>query len=354
MKNNFYLLAFLSIFTFSCEDDDTPVTTAVPDGSYETGFFVTNEGPFQGGVGSISHITEDLMVVENNIYQSVNEGNLGNIVQSMAFSGDTAYVVTNVSGQITVVNKGSFVEIARITDGLENPRHMAILEDTGYVSNWGDPNDATDDYIAIVDLITNTITSTIEVGEGPEELLIINDILYVAHQGGFGINNIISVIPTATNTVSSTIEVADVPNTLQVDSEDNLIVLSGGAPSFTGTETAGRLDIIDTSELTIISTLQFMVDEHPNYLNVVEKDVYYFLDGTVFKTSTTDLGIEAEAVLTDAFFFNMRILGDDTLAGCNAGNFASQGTIEVYDLNSSTLLQSLEVGIIPGNIYPIF
>lgn len=354
MKNHFYLLAFLAVFAFSCEDDDTPVVTPSPEGAFETGFFVSNEGAFMGGIGTISHITEDFGAVENDIYQSVNGDNLGNIAQSMAFSGDTAYVVTNVSARITVVDKGTFVEIARITEGLENPRFMEILGDTGYVSNWGDPNDATDDYIAVVDLLTNTITSTISVGEGPEEVLIINETLYVAHQGGFGVNNIISVISTSTNSLSTTIEVGDVPNTLQEDSAGNLIVLSGGISFPAEMQTAGRIDIINTSDLSISETIQFDVTEHPNYLNVVGTDVYYFLDGAVFKTSTTDVSIETEAILSNVFFFNMRILADGTLAGCNARDFASQGAIELYDLDSSTLLQSLDVGIIPGNIYPIF
>lgn len=356
MKNRIFLLAILAIFSFSCEDDDSPIVTISPPaevGPYETGFFVTNEGPFNGGFGAISHITEDLTTVENDIYQSVNADNLGNIVQSMAFSDDNAYVITNVSSRITVVNKGTFTEIARITDGLENPRNMVILDNTGYVTNWGDPSDATDDFIAVVDIVTNTVSSMISVGEGPEEIMLLGDTVYVAHQGGFGVNNIVSVISTATNEVTTTIDVGDVPNSLQVDSAGNLIVLAGGAPAFTGNETGGRLTVIDVADNTIVDAVQFATEQHPNFLNVVGDKAFYLLSGNVYETTSTNFEIGTEAVLSGVIFYNMTILPNGSLAGCNAGDFASNGTIDIYDLSTSTLIQSLNVGIIPGNIYPI-
>ena len=58
------------------------------------------------------------------------------------------------------------------------------------MTNWGDGTVATDDYLAIIDITTNTLNGqTIAVGEGPEKIIANGSTLYVAHKGGFGQNN---------------------------------------------------------------------------------------------------------------------------------------------------------------------
>jgi YVTN family beta-propeller protein len=156
--------------------------------AFEAGILISNEGPFGSGFGTVSYIDANFTAVDNDIYQDVNNDNLGNIVQSIGFSETNAYVVANVGNKITVVNRFSFEEITKIETGLMNPRFMITANNKGYVTNWGSGSDATDDYIAVIDLDTNTITTTIPVSEGPEELLFDGTNIYVAHQGGFGVN----------------------------------------------------------------------------------------------------------------------------------------------------------------------
>jgi len=68
---------------------------------------------------------------------------------------------------------------------------------------------ANDDFVAVIDLATNTVESTIPVSEGPEHIESIDGKLYVSHKGGYGYGTTISVIDAA-NTVASTITVGDV------------------------------------------------------------------------------------------------------------------------------------------------
>ena len=149
--------------------------------AFEAGILISNEGPFGSGFGTVSYIDANFTAVDNDIYQDVNNDNLGNIVQSIGFSETNAYVVANVGNKITVVNRFSFEEITKIETGLMNPRFMITANNKGYVTNWGSGSDATDDYIAVIDLDTNTITTTIPVSEGPEELLFDGTNIYVAH-----------------------------------------------------------------------------------------------------------------------------------------------------------------------------
>ena len=123
--------------------------------------------------------------------------------------------MVNNSQKIEIANRYTFKSIDSITTGLVNPRYFVSVDgNKGYVSNWGDPNDNTDDYLAVLDLRTNTITSTIDVDFGPERMVTYNNKIFVAHQGAYGQNNLISVISGAS--VESIITVGDVPNSMVV------------------------------------------------------------------------------------------------------------------------------------------
>ena len=69
-----------------------------------------------------------------------------------------------------------------------------VADGVGYVSNWGDPNDVSDDFISVIDLNSYAILKRIEVGEGPERMLSTPTGLFVALQGGYGQNNKVLLI----------------------------------------------------------------------------------------------------------------------------------------------------------------
>ena len=99
LKTITYLVTF-SFLVASCSQDDEGIP--LPLGAYEYGFLVTNEGPFQNGSGTVSFVSDDYLFVDNEIFNQVNSSDLGNIVQSMGFHGDQAYIVVNNSNKIEV------------------------------------------------------------------------------------------------------------------------------------------------------------------------------------------------------------------------------------------------------------
>ncbi len=333
----------------ACENDDNndPV---MAQGDFENGILVTNEGPFNNGTGTVSFISEALDTVGNAIYNSVNGSDLGNIVQSIGFSGNKAYIVANVSNTITVVDRYTFEELALIDTGLDNPRYFVAVNGTGYVTNWGDGMDETDDFIALVDLESNTITGSIPVPFGPEDILASGSTVYVAHQGAFGFNDKISVIDTDTDAVSDTITVGAVPNSMQLDAAGDLWVLSAGKPNFSGEETAGRLQKIAVQTATVTTTFDFEVTEHPNHLSLDGSTLYYSLDGNVFGLDT-----DATALPAESDFSGLSIYGMTTNRGrlytTDAKDFASNGDLNIFSLDTKSEIGSFEVGIIPGGVY---
>ena len=348
MKSIKLLLLFtISLFLFSCTDDDDPVQET--KGEYESGYFITNEGPFQNGTGTITFVGDDGKV-EQEVYKTVNGENLGNIVNSMYIDGDKAYIVVNNSGLIVVVNRNTMEKLAVIQgNGINNPRHFVVAEGKGFVSNWGDPLDPSDDFIAVVDLDVNEVRSTIPVGEGPERMLETSEGLFVALQGGFGHNNKVVLIDPAINQVINTIEVGDVPNSLEADDDGNVWVLCGGKPAWTGDQTPGKLFRINLSDLST-SFQQFDTVEHPGLLSFDNGQLYYHMNGKVFRMNSgaAELPVEGIAGL-EGFYYGMSVENGE-MYGTDAGDFASEGTVKVFNVNSGALLSTIEAGIIPGQV----
>jgi len=212
LKNVVAVVA-LGFTLLACDDDGVNNLEPLIVGDYQSGILISNEGPFSNGTGTVSFISDDLETVENAIYKQVNSEDLGNIVQSIGFTEDKAYVVANNSNTIAVVDRFSFEKETIISTGLNNPRYFIAVNGKGYVTNWGDTADETDDYVAILNLETNSVEVNIPVVLGPEEIIANGSgtKVYVAHQGAFGQNDQVSMIDTDTNE-ASTITVGDVPN----------------------------------------------------------------------------------------------------------------------------------------------
>ena len=346
MKKLLYSVLALSLL-FSCSnDDDGTITLQEPLGDYENGIIVSAEG----GPSSVSYISNDFSTSENDIYFNVNGETLGVYLQSMGFNGDNAYIIQD-SGTITVVNRYTFELITTITTGLTLPRYIGFNGSTAYVSDWADPNTSTDDYVAVIDLNSYTVTSTIPVSEGPEQVLANNGKVFVSHKGGYGVNNEISVISTSNSTVA-TISVNDVPDEMVLDSQGNLLVLSEGGQSWqVSGETLASITRINTSDNSIISTVEFASGNHPSLMSYFNGMAYYILNNEVYALADTATNLPSSSLFSvDAGYAYGLSVKENNLFLTDA-SFSAQSTLKVYDLPSGTLSESFSVGIGASKIY---
>src|SRR5690554_319646 len=345
MKNYSIILSILAFLFTSCSSDDDNQPAPIPS-DYEKGILITNEGPFGNGSGTITYVSENFATVEQNVYRNVNGSDLGNIVQSMGFAHNDAYIVVSNSKKIMIADRYTFEKKDSILTGLDNPRYFASNQNKGYITDWGDPNDNNDDYVAVIDLQTNTISSNISVSYGPDKILAHGDKLYVAHPGGYGHNNLISVI--SGNAVERTITVGDVPNSMVVVG-DYLYVLGSGKPDYSGTETPGSITKINLGNNEVVDTYTFGLTQHPSALTANGTQLMYNLNGKVYKTNTTSITLPGTPII-DRFFYVMEAR-NGKLYATDAGDFASRGNLLVFDLATNQQIQDIQTGIIPGGIY---
>jgi len=347
----FGILVILSgVFITSCTSDDDVST---PLGAYDNGVLILNQGNFGGGNSSISFWSNDFSTFEFNAFGSVNPSvPLGDTAQDLGFYSDKAYIVVNLSNTIQVVNRYTLEHLTTISNGLSNPRYIAFANGNAYVTNWGDGTNPNDDYVAVIDLTSNTVSSTLPVAEGPERILEHNNKLYVAHLGGFGFGNSISVIQTNNNTVSS-IEVGDVPNSMVLVNND-LYVLCGGKPSWADSETSGSLAKIDLSTNTVTSALPFLLGNHPSNLVFHENKFYYTVDSDVFSKTITANTIPSTPIFSTSpqgvyGVYSFAIANNKIYVG-DATDYNSNGKVYIYSL-IGTLENQQTVGVIPGGFY---
>lgn len=347
MKKLLYSILGLSLL-FSCSNDDDGTTTQEPLGDYENGIIVSAEG----GPASVSYISNDFSTSENQIYFNVNEENLGVYLQSIGFNNDKAYIIQD-SGTITVVNRYTFEVISTITTGLTTPRYIAFNGATAYVSDWADPFTSTDDYVAVLDLNSYTVTSTVAVSEGPEQVLVNNNKVYVSHKGGYGVNNEISVIDTANNSLE-TIQVNDVPDEMAIDTQGHLVVLSSGANQSwlnPPVETLASISIIDLSTNTVITNIEFAEGEHPSLMAYANGSTYYILNNNVYSLTdnATGLPTESQFSISAGYAYGLSVNASNLFVA--DASFTEQSTLLVYDLSNGTLSESFSVGTGASKIY---
>ncbi len=340
-----------SILFVSCDNDSDP--DVAPRGNYDGGVFVLNEGNFGSPNGTVSYLSNDFQL-ENNVFSLVNPTMvLGEIPQNIGFNGDLAYIVVNVSNKIEVVNRYTFKSVATISADLSNPRYIAFANGKGYVTNWGSGADTTDDYVAVINLASNSVASKIPVVEGPEKIIENDGKLYVAHRGGWGQGNSVSVINSGTNTVTTNLLVGDAPSGLEKQN-GVLYVLCDGRPSYAAPETAGKLVKINLNTNTVTSTINFDGLTHPSNLDIDNNKIYYTVGSSVYVTTptattlpvTAAFNMTAQGVLS-AYGFAVK---DNNIYVADAGNYADPGIVYVYS-STGAVLNQFTVGTSPNGFY---
>lgn len=346
--NKLLLMVFAgSLFFVSCSNDDDS-SDNTPQGEFDNGVFVLNQGGFGHGNASLSFISNDF-TLENDVYSGVTGLDLGDTAQDIAFEGDKAYIVVNNSHTVEVVNRYTMVHIATIEDGLDNPRYIELHNGKGYVTNWGVGSDAEDDYVAVIDLTSNTVTSTIAVAEGPEQIIEENGKLYVTHAGGWSQGNTVTVINTAGNTVETTITVGDVPTDIE-EENGKIYVLNTGMPDWMGA-TPSSISVINTVNNTVESTVTFAEGIKASNLEIEDNVLYYTIGSGVYSVALGGsitlpaqplFNTDAQQVASVSAFAKE----DGKFYVADALDNNSNGKVYVYS-NAGALLHTFTVGVIP-------
>ncbi len=329
---------------FSCKKEKEEVVNEVvsnPETGYLHGKFLVNEGSFGSNNASISYINETGELA-NDIFLQVNGFELGDVLQSFLVIGEKGYAVLNGSQKVEVIDMKTMQHIDAIT-GVSYPRHIIDLGNGSAFLTDG----SNEGNIRIIDLSTNEITGSIPVGMGPEKMIKKDQYVYVCNSGGWGLDHTISVIDINTDLVVATIEVGDRPMDLVVDNQGYIWVMCSGNDSWmTGGETMASLYRINTESNSVItSEVIGAPGVHPKVISATSNgEIIYFENNGVRSIAlNADEPVES-TFLTDA----IGSLDIDPANGdvwiSSVSDFVNPSTVKCYS-SIGTLKSSYEAGI---------
>lgn len=351
-KFKLYLIFAISLFIVSCNSDDNGSPTV--EGDFANGVFVLNEGGFTYANASVSFISTT-GEIRNDIFEAVNGRKLGDVAQSISFNGDLAYIVVNNSNTVEVVNRYTFKSVATIAGELYNPRYIEFHNGKGYISNWGDGYVATDDFIAVVDLTSHSVTNKIPVPQGPERLVVEGSRLYIAQRGDYSYGNTISILDLNSQTITGSIEVADYPNGMVEDNGYLFVLCSGYYDWENGNDTAGAMYKINLQNNQIVDQFGFETGIQPKFLQIENGNVYYVIGKDIYRTDVANIEPSASPFISTSgngmqilYGFNV---DNGWIYACDAKDYQSNGELFVYSLAGNLESKYPISGIIPNGVY---
>ena len=327
----------------SCTSDDSD---NIPLGSYDNGVLVLNEG----GIGEITYASNDLETIQNDVFETVNgtTQNLGSYAQSLFFNGDRAYIISNGSNKITVVNRYSFEYIATISTGMQIPRYGVAYNGKAYVTNMNDYLSSTDDFITVINLADFSVETPIPVNDIAEKLIEVGGKLYVS-SGAFGMGDKISVVDTSSKTVVASIPVGVSPNSIE-EKNGKIYVLCG---SFTSDSKIVKIDPttnVVTSEILFADTI-----ENAQNLDIESNAAYFSAGAKIYKTALdadfiADVPLATVSSTSPYIGYGFGVKGNRIFIREAAADFTSFGKVFVYS-TTGTAVSQFGAGLGPNGFY---
>ena len=335
--NAFCVLLIVSLIASCKKNSDSG-----PQGKYQHGVFIVNEGGITHGNASISFYNPDSLKVSNDIFTTSNGRSLGDVAQSITNIDGKYYIVVNNSNKIEIV-EDNFTSIGVIKDSIDQPRYLLnINSQKAYISQWGSTGKGN---VAVLDLATNKVTKKIILNMGPEKMVLYNNFVYVTNYGGFTNDSIVSVIDANTDKLITNIKVGYNPSSIVLDKNNKIWVLCGGM----WPDKVGSLVQIDPAANTAktIMSLASEFYQPPMTINQAKDNLVFSFDNKVYEQNIASI---TPIVKLNRAFYKMGINpknGD--LYGTDPKNYSSNGWVIRYN-SGFAAIDSFKVGVIPGEI----
>ena len=338
LKKIYLGLGIAALFFTSCSTEEE-IQLLPSLGTYDKGILVVNEGNFGQPNGSISFLSNDFSVFQNGIYGIENNNEaLGDVVQSISFNDDKAFIVVNASNIIQIVNRYSFKKVATITQGLNNPRYSASSNGKLFVTNGGDKS------VSVYDLGTYSFITNIVIDKACEKIVAANNKIYVQN-GAFGSGSNVTAIDAATNTITTTIAVGAGVNSME-EKDGILYVMCGNNDK----SSLYRINTISDTK-SVVETTSLKKAKN---MDVDGNNIYYTVGTGVYAmpitaTSFNELPLFSVADNNFSTFYGFAVI-DGYIFSADANGFTQDGIMKIYSTGGATL-KTFNTKVGPNGFY---
>lgn len=345
------LLSIIMIFA-SCKkepDENDDNSSVVPPES--AAIYVLNQGSFSGNNASVTLYNLKDQSVSPDYFKSQNNRELGDTGSDLCIYGSKAYIVTNVSSQLEIVDAVTFKSIKQIPFFNEQvpqlPSAITAFEGKVYVCAY-------DGTVTVFDTTTLEPIKVIQVGLNPDAILAAYGKIWVSNSGGLNFpdyDKTVSVIDPVTLTEIKKIETGLNPYTLQADNYGDIYVISRGNYS----DTKMRLQIIDATT----QKLKYTFEDFEAMNFAIKGDTAYVYNYDYFGSNGSSImmiNVKTEEVISSNFITDGSAIetvysiavdpnSNDVFIG-DAKGYTNQGMVYCYS-NDGKRKYSFTSGINP-------
>ncbi len=328
-------LAFLLLF-FGCKKSEDPI----PQVFFNMDVIILNEGNFGQGNATIDLYNSRDKRQQSDVFRSNNQGRpIGDVIHSMYVGQDTGFVVVNNSQKVELIDLNDFKSLGTI-NGLNSPRYFLPISSTkAYVSDLYAKS------IHVIDLQRKVVNKTIQANGWTEQMVKIEDTVYIADMS----NNELIRINSKLDTILSRSALIRQPNSVVVDKNNTIWVLCSGGFD----EVLPRLYQISTSG-NVIQFFEFQsVSMSPGNLIIDgEGEKLYYLNGGVYSHSITATQLANDPVIPQdgRLLYSLAIHpSSEELYVADAIDYQQNGVIYRYLKSGELVHQFRSGGVIPGS-----
>ena len=308
-------------------------------------YFALSEGNFGQANASLWSLDETLTPIQGPLVWNESTNPMGDVGQSLTLYNHNLYVVMNGSHEVRILNlEGGANHTGDIDLPNTSPRYMAIHPESnrGFVSSWSLGA------LLIIDLTSNAVIDTLSLGSLPEQLLIDGNELYVSvpMMSDWSAENKILRIDLSGSSleVTHTYDVIDGPGDMAVIG-DQLYVTSiyynDAWETFSGTS---RINLMDHT---------VTMDDHGYYTNftadieILQGSVYRSFGNSIVPFND-DMSLNTSGALLDVSgIYAFTIVNDHIIVG--SSDFVAPDLLKVFTL-SGAALGSFNVGAFPSDM----
>lgn len=340
-----FLFVVLTLLISSCSKD----STTEPIQPTNKGLFIINEGLYGQNNSEISYFDFQSQNVSLNFYSSVNGKVLGDNANSMFIFDGKGYVAVDGSNKIEVIDLKTGTSLGSLDLGAQgNPREIYVLNNNrGFVTSFSTNN------VIEFNPTTLTITRRISVGEYPEGLVYSNNKLFVANSK-LGKGNTISIIDLTSNQVIKTLEVGLNPRFVSLSNDAKVVV--GCSGDFFDINSIGGYYFIDPVSLTKVDSI--LLTYHPQDFSITrERIMFYINDKGIGKINLQTKNVDTVFIngmqVNDIYGIAYSLTYDDINEKLYVGNpkdFTQNGEVKIFDKNGN-FVSKFGTKINPGALY---
>jgi len=337
------------LLTFAaCNDDDFDFNNQ--ETSY-SGILIANEGSFNKPDATVDFLSSDLSTSQSGIYKTVNNEDLGDVLQTIGFKGTNAFLVLNNSNKIVIANRFNFQKNATVTSNLVSPRYIAFTDSQYYVTN----NNFFGTYkLNIYNNADNTFIKSInfdryaeKVVEAGGNILVQTDgSLYNASTGTMDITgHTITIVKPSTNNIDKTITL---PDSGEIK---DLVSYEGSAYALSSTAADSYIYKINPADGTF-STVTLTGIANAQKLRI-DSGYFYFIDGgnKVYSKMTATSTSEIKTLFTAPGYGSYGFNIIDGKIFVSDASFTGESTSYVYNASTGTQIKSFKSGIGTNGFY---